>query len=135
MSQNPEQDVVESVTKTEGENKMSKYESLTYAEKQECAELFAAWLKPYTHEVIVDVMEKADEIISNDFAMQMLRELHKRQSAEAERFKGNIRWLLDSFENFKKYNPHEHVLEHSGSYRDVLYDMYIADRKRDSKEE
>ena len=37
----------------------------------------------------------------------------------------HIEVLFTDYEEFKKYNPHNHPLQHSDSYRDVLYDMYI----------
>lgn len=29
------------------------------------------------------------------------------------------------FETFKQYDPHNHPLTHSHSYRDILHDVYI----------
>ena len=38
---------------------------------------------------------------------------------------GVIILLLENFEEFKQYDTHSHILTHSKSYRDILYDMYI----------
>ena len=104
---------------------MKTFEALTYTEKEEIAALFAAWLKPYTHEVIVKVMERREEILNNDFTMNLLRELKTRQEIEAKEFTGDIRLMFGNFDEFKQYDPHNHPITHSGSYRDILYDMYI----------
>lgn len=103
------------------------WEELSDAEKRDISSWFANWLKSYTEKVIIHVLEKRAEIINNPFAMNLLKELYDREHKEREDFNCSIRNLLDDFETFKKYNPHNHVLEHAGSYRDVLYDMYIRD--------
>lgn len=104
---------------------MKRFEEMTYTEKNEIAALFAAWLKRYTHKVIVAVMERRDEIIANEFAMSLLRELKARQEVETAEFAREMYYFLDDCESFKEYDPHSHPLTHSGSYRDILYDMYI----------
>lgn len=104
---------------------MKKFEEMTYNERNEIVELFSNWLKDYTHEVILRVMTKRDEIIENDFAINLLKELYNREEKESDEFNHSIELLLDNYEDFKKYDPHSHVLEHSQSYRNVLYDMYI----------
>lgn len=104
---------------------MKRFAEMDYTEKNEIAALFAAWLKRYTHKVIVAVMERSDEIIANEFAMGLLRELKARQEVEEKEFANEMYYLLDDCESFKEYDPHSHPLTHSGSYRDILYDMYI----------
>lgn len=104
---------------------MKSFDEMEYTEKKEIAALFAAWLKPYTQKVIVAVLEKRDEIISNDFVMELLKELYARQVKENYEFTNSIHNLLDDLELFAEYDPHNHPLTHSGSYRDILYDMYI----------
>lgn len=93
--------------------------------EREIAQLFATWLKPYTHEVINNVLRIKDTILQNDFAMKLLEELHNRTIKEADEFEHNIFSLLSDFDTFSQYNPHNHALTHAGSYRDILYDMYI----------
>lgn len=104
---------------------MKKYNELKLNEQKEIAELFAYWLNGYTQEVINNVMVKAEEIINNEFAMNLLRELKVRGEKEKEDFKHSIGNLLGEFETFKQYDPHNHPLTHSNSYRDILHDMYI----------
>ena len=104
---------------------MKKYEDLTRGEQQEVTRLFTTWLEKYSHEVIVKVIEQRDEIINNDFAMNLLKELCTRTESEKVDFKHSIENMLFHFDDFKKYNPHNHPLSHANSYRDVLYDMYI----------
>lgn len=105
---------------------MKKYNELELNERKELNELFANWLKNYTHEVIADVMAKAEEIINNETSMHLLRELYKREQAETKEFTRSIESYLRNYEGHKEYNPHNHVLEHSEAYRYVLYDTYIA---------
>jgi hypothetical protein len=104
---------------------MKKFEEMNTTEKQEIKELFANWLSHYTHEVIVKVMERSEEIINNEFAMNLLRELKEREEKEQEDFTNSIGNLMEHFETFKEYDPHNHPLTHAGSYRDILYDMFI----------
>lgn len=98
------------------------FNSMTIDEQKETAELFAAWLKMYTDEVIVRVIARRDEIIANDFAMNLLKELKERQEKEAKEFISDIDFALrfGDKESFRF-----DILTHSKSYRDVLYDMYI----------
>ena len=96
-------------------------------EKNEIVLLFSNWLKRYTHEVIVKVIERKDEIINNEFAMKLLKELKEREEKEVIYFNDSIDSLMFDFENFKEYDPHTHPLTHSNSYRDILYDMYIKE--------
>lgn len=104
---------------------MRRFEEMNREEKKEVVLLFNNWLKDYTHEVIIKVMEKREDIINNDFVMKLLRELKEREEKEADEFKNYIDWLLFDFEAYKEFNPHNHVTTHSNSYRDILYDMYI----------
>lgn len=106
---------------------MKKFENLTFDERKEVVELFGNWLKNYTHEVIVRVMEKRDEILANDFAMNFLRELKNREEKEQEDFNRSIESLMEDFDKYNQYDPHNHPLEHAKSYRDVLYDLYIRE--------
>ena len=104
---------------------MKRFEELNYEERQEIAELFATWLNQYTHEVITKVMTKSEEIINNEFAMNLLKELKVRTDKEREDLRYSMYNLLGAFDTFKEYNPHSHPLTHANSYRDILYDMYI----------
>ena len=61
---------------------MRKFEELKRDERDEIVLLFANWLNQYTHEVIVKVIERRDEIINNEFAMNLLKELKEREEKE-----------------------------------------------------
>ena len=102
-----------------------KYSEKKLDDRREINELFAAWLEPYTHDVIVHVISHMDEIIENEMAMLMLRELKVREEKERQDYSHSIRNMMDHPEDFLIYDPHNHILEHSKSYRDVLYDLYI----------
>ena len=104
---------------------MKAYNELDYHEQKEVASWFATWLHMYTREVIIHVLEQRDEILANDFVVNLLKELHERTIKEDADFTDSMRHLLGNFDNFKEFDPHNHVLEHSKSYRDILYDMYI----------
>ena len=104
---------------------MKKYEEMNTPESKEVTQVFVTWLKPYTHEVIVRVLAKRDEILNNEFAMNLLKELKERTEKEYKDFEHNIDNMLYNFEAFSEFNPHNHPLTHAGSYRDILYDMYI----------
>lgn len=104
---------------------MKKFEELEFDERKEITSLFANWLKDYSHEVIITVISRRDEIINNEFVMNMLRELKDREEKEEKEFVHNIGCLLSDFESFMEYDPHNNPLTHSGSYRDILRDMYF----------
>lgn len=104
---------------------MKKFDKLSYDEKAEVVSWFSNWLKNYTHEVIIKVLERKDEILANDFAMNLMKELFERETKENKDFSYSIDSLMNHFETFKEYNPHNHPVTHSDSYRNVLYDMYI----------
>ena len=70
-------------------------------------------------------MEKRNEIINNEFAMKLLKELKEREEKEKVDFDNNIGALFSDFDGFKEYDSHNHPLTHANSYRDILYDMYI----------
>ena len=108
---------------------MKQFEEMTRKEQTEVTNLFANWLRQYTHEVIVKVLEKRDEIISNEFAMHLLRELYIRDEKERACFTNNIAFLLINFDGHKELNPHSNPSTHAGSYRDILYDMYIRNEE------
>lgn len=104
---------------------MKKFNNLELEERNEIVLLFANWLKPYTHEVIVKVLAKRDEIINNEFVMNLLKELKARGEKEKKDFADSIGSMLYDLDAFKEYDPHNHPLTHAGSYRDILHDMYI----------
>ena len=106
---------------------MKTFETLEHKEQNEIVDLFANWLNPYTHEVIIKVLKKRDEIINNSFVIDLLKELKTRTEKEQKEFTDTIHSLFYSFDTFAEFDPHKHALTHAGSYRDILYDMYIRD--------
>lgn len=104
---------------------MKEFEKMDKYSKDYIATLFTTWLNPYTHEVIIKVLARRDEILNNEFAMNLLKELDKREFEESHDFRRSIENMLDSYESFSEFDPHNHPLTHAGSYRDILYDMYI----------
>lgn len=105
------------------------FNELSFEERAKIRDLFATWLKPYTHEVINKVMERSQEIINNDTAMMLLRQLQEREKNSSKDFNINIGLLLEDFKSFSEFNPHNNPLQHPDSYRDILYDLYIRDKK------
>ena len=104
---------------------MMRFDDMTVEEQKNVSVLFSNWLKCYTHDIIVNVIAKRDEIINNTFVMDMLRELKEREERESNEFTKDIRYLLMDYDAYKEFDPHIHPLTHSNSYRDILYDMYI----------
>lgn len=102
-----------------------KFNELKLEERKEIAELFTNWLNDYTDEVIKKVLAKTDEIINNDMAMHLLRELKVRDEKEYSELTDSIRFLMEDYESFAGHNARRTCLTHAKSYRDVLYDMYI----------
>ena len=94
-------------------------------QRDEIVLLFSNWLKCYSQQVIVQVIARTDEIINNEFAMKLLRELKAREDKETYDFANSIGSLMIDFDDLKDYNPHNLPLTHANSYREVLYDMYI----------
>lgn len=108
---------------------MKKLNQLTYDERKELSELLEAWLGCYVEEVIEKVMGQLEEIINNPMTMMMLRELKKRMEEEKKKRIDSFYWMvLDASEDeeFDEHCVHNHCMQHSKSYRDVLYDIYIA---------
>lgn len=104
---------------------MKKFMELKLEERKEIAELFANWLEMYTDEIIIKVMAKADEIINNEMAVYMLRELKARDEEESTELKRTISWMLEGYDKSDNGRVRFASLTHASSYRDVLYDMYI----------
>ena len=104
---------------------MKEFKDIELKKRKLIGKYISNWLKDYTQEVILRVMEKREEIVNNEFTMNLLKELYVREVKEAEEFTNDIILLLENFEEFKQYDAHSHILTHSKSYRDILYDMYI----------
>lgn len=103
---------------------MKTYNELNYSEQKEIKELIGNWLSKYTHEVHLKVLPKINDIISNEMAMKLLKELKKREEEEFINYLSNIHHLMENFDFYQKFDVHSSY-KHAQSYRDVLYDMYI----------
>lgn len=101
-----------------------KYAEMELAQRTEIAELFENWLSVYTEKVIGQVAVRADEIINDEFSMNLIRELKVRADKEKEERIWVFKYILNSTDG-DACGVHNHPLTHSKSYRDVLYDMYI----------
>ena len=107
---------------------MEKYKEMNYAEQMEITEILWSWLKDYTDEVINFILtEKIDEILNSDSSMHLLRELHERQQKEAKDHISSLRFGIEYGHKFERID----VLYHSGSYRDILWDLYIKDWRKE----
>lgn len=109
---------------------MKNYKEMSFTEQNEVAELFSNWLSKYTIKVVEKVMSKADEIITNEHAMHLLKELKTREDKEREERKNSMYFILrdkSEGEGFKDWCFQSHALTHSDAYREVLYDLYIRD--------
>lgn len=104
---------------------MKKFTELSFTERQEIMPLFTNWLRPYTHEAILRVAPRIDEILNDEHAMHLITELNNREQKCFEELGHDLAHLFDDFETFKEFDIHNHPLEHPGAYRDVLYDLYI----------
>lgn len=102
----------------------------TYEEQKDFANKLHSWLGTYTQEVIEHVMNQIDDIINNEHVMKMITELHERMQKEEREEKEHFFYNLKNIEEGDNdyFTVHAHVLTHSNSYRDVLYDMFIRDR-------
>jgi hypothetical protein len=70
-----------------------------------------------------------EDIINNDFARRLLDELYTRTLKEREEEIRHIEYAL-GYADGEIEGFHNHPLEHSKSYRDILYDMYIRNRRK-----
>lgn len=101
-------------------------ENTSLAEQKEFAKKLQVWLTMYTDEVYKKVMPRLEEIINNETAMMCLDELYKRHLKEQDEEVRTIQFAI-GYEKDYEYGLHNHCLTHSGAYRDVLWDMYLAD--------
>lgn len=83
------------------------------------------WLDMYTEAVRKYALSQIDQILSDPMTLYLLDELHKRTEKEKKEAEDDIYWFLYYGH---EYRPGNHVLTHSNSYRDVLYDKYLKDR-------
>ena len=113
---------------------MKNYNEMNCTEQKELAELLENWLCKYTDEVVLRVMRNIDEVYTNDFAMNLLKELKIREDEEKQdRIRSMKSMLYETFDKDEQVADthcfHNHCLTHADSYRDVLYDMFIKREK------
>ena len=114
---------------------MAKWNEMRYDEQKRFCSLLENWLRPYTEEVILSMTARRDEILDNPFAVKMLEELMEREEKEEKELASNIYHLLDNYDNYKAFNPRNYYTTHSKAYREVLFDLFIRNRKEEKKDE
>lgn len=106
-----------------------KLSEMKLEERKELAELLEAWLSPYVDRVHIKVLNQLPQIVENEMAMKLLRELKARQDQEKEDRARDIEYRFWDLEKGKKIADDVSFgcscLTHSKSYRDILYDLYI----------
>lgn len=99
-------------------------ESTPLKEQEVFAKKLQVWLGDYVDKIINKVMlEKMEDILNNEFALKLIDELYERTLKEQ---KDQLSNLMFGLGNGIEFSYHSNCLTHSKSYRDVLYDMYIA---------
>ena len=91
---------------------------------KEPIKIVANWLKDYSNEVVVKVMEKYEQIINDKTTYTMLSKLYKEENKEAETFIHDIEYIV-KFGIKDETKDMLRLGEYSRSYREVLYDLYI----------
>ena len=91
---------------------------------KEAIEIVANWLKYYSNDVVVKVMEKYEQIINDKTTYTMLSKLYEEENKEEEAFINDIEYMVKvGIKDETKYILR--LGEYSRSYREVLYDLYI----------
>ena len=86
--------------------------------------IVANWLKDYTNEVVVKVMEKYEQIINDKTTYTMLSKLYEEENKQESEFIRDIKYIIE----YGVKDETKDMLrlgDNSRSYRDVLYDLYI----------
>lgn len=100
-------------------------ENTPLKEQREFATKLQCWLGQYTDQVYKSVMLRIEEILNNPAALNLINELYERTQKEIKAEIDTILYASGYEEDILKFGLHNHPLEHSKSYRDILYDMYI----------
>ena len=82
------------------------------------------WLKKYTNEVVVKVMEKNEQIINDKTTCAILSKLYEEETKEEEIFIHDIEYMI-KFGITEESKDMLRIGEYSRSYRKLLYDLYI----------
>lgn len=86
--------------------------------------IVANWLKNYSNDVVVRVMEKYEQIINDKTTYHMLYNLYVEENKEEETFIHDIEYMV-KFGIKDETKDMLRLGENSRSYRDVLYNLYI----------
>ena len=105
---------------------IEEYKNKSFADRKQFAVEMENWIGCYTQEVINKVMARIEEIISDKFTMDLIHQLYIRTLDERKERWMSIGMLIEDFEKFKEFDIHNHPSTHARSYRDILWDMYIA---------
>ena len=91
---------------------------------EEEIKIVANWLKEYSNDVVVRVMEKYEEIINDVTTYNMLYKLYVKENDENETFIHDIEYMV-KFGIKEETKDMLRIGDYSRSYREVLYDLYI----------
>lgn len=91
----------------------------------------ANFCAPYINEVCNKVASQFKKIIENEHILHLLHELRVREEEERGEFVRAIRYRIYNWGDISidKFDIHNNALSHSKSYRDVLYDLLIKERR------
>lgn len=92
--------------------------------KDYAIKIVANWLKDYSNEVVVKVMEKYEQIINDKTTYNMLSKLYEEENNEHETFIHDIDYMI-KFGIKEETKDMLRLGEYSRSYREVLHDLYI----------
>ena len=86
--------------------------------------IMANWLKNYSNDIVVKVMEKYEQIINDKTTYTILSKLYEEENKEEEIFIQDIEYMV-KYEITEESKDMLRIGEYSRSYRKVLYDLYI----------
>ena len=91
---------------------------------EESIKIMANWLKDYSNDVVIRVMEKYEQIINDKTTYNMLYKLYVKENEEHKTFIKDIEYMV-KFGITDETNNMLRLGEYSQNYRQVLYDLYI----------
>ena len=92
--------------------------------KDYAIKIMANWLKNYSNDIVVKVMEKYEQIINDKTTYTILCKLYEEETKEEEIFIKDIEYMV-KYEITDEAKDMLRIGEYSRSYRKVLYDLYI----------
>ena len=116
---------------------VSMYDFKSNEETRTFVEDLANFCKMYVSDVCNVVINQVPMILNNKHIMNLLHELRLREEQERIEFADRVGWRVYEvlFQDCKENNfdLHNYCTTHSGSYRDVLYDMLIKNYKKEEE--